>query len=190
MVQSRDVDTQAIFALKGKPLNCYGLKRDAIYKNEQLYNIMRALGIEDSINDLRYQKVIIATDADVDGMHIRNLLLTYFLHFFEELVERGHVFILETPLFRVRDKKETRYCYSEEERDAAAQELSDPEITRFKGLGEISPGEFKHFMTGDELLPVTIRAKSEVSSSLEFFMGKNTPERRAFIVDNLVAQTA
>ena len=186
MVQSRDVDTQAIFALKGKPQNCYGLKRDAIYKNEQLYNIMRALGIEDSVDDLRYNRVILATDADVDGMHIRNLLLTYFLRYFEELVVRGHVYILETPLFRVRNKKETRYCYSEEERDVAAAELRSPEITRFKGLGEISPGEFKNFMSEDALRPVRIRAMSEVSSALEFFMGKNTPERRSFIVENLI----
>ena len=140
MIKSRDVYTQAIFTLKGKPLNCYGLQRDAIYKNEELYNIMRALGIEDGLDGLRYGRVVIATDADVDGMHIRNLLLTYFLRYFEELVLKGHLYILETPLFRVRNKKETRYCYSERERDEAIAALSGkPEITRFKGLGEICP---------------------------------------------------
>lgn len=189
MVQARDVDTQAIFSLKGKPLNCYGLKRDAIYKNEELYNIMRALGIEDSIDDLRYQKVVIATDADVDGMHIRNLLLTYFLRYFEELVARGHVYILETPLFRVRNKKETRYCFTEEEKGRAETDLSKPEITRFKGLGEISPKEFKQFMAGKmRLVKVQVRAMSEVSKALEFFMGKNTPQRKSFIVDNLISE--
>ena len=187
MVQARDVDVQAIFTLKGKPLNCYGQKRDAIYKNEELYNIMRALGIEDSVDDLRYQKVVIATDADVDGMHIRNLLLTYFLRYFEELVVRGHVWVLETPLFRVRNKAETAYCYSEKERDAALERIRGPEVTRFKGLGEISPNEMKRFV-GEEirLTPVQVRAMSEVSSSLEFFMGRNTPERRDFIVENLI----
>ena len=191
MVQSRDVDTQAIFALKGKPVNTYAQKRDAIYKNEQLYNIMRALGIEDSVDDLRYNKVIIATDADVDGMHIRNLLLTYFLHFFEDLVLRGHVYIFETPLFRVRNKKETRYCYSEAERDTAIENIPKAEVTRFKGLGEISPGEFKEFISDDERLePVRIQARSEVSNALEFFMGKNTPERKRFIVENLIAESS
>jgi len=187
MVQSRDVETQAIFALKGKPLNCYGLKRDAIYKNEELYNIMRALGIEDGLDGLRYNKVVIATDADVDGMHIRNLLLTYFLRYFEELVTHGHVYILETPLFRVRNKKVTRYCYSEEERDVALKEISSPEVTRFKGLGEISPGEFKQFIADDiRLVPVTVHNLSEINQTLDFYMGKNTPERRQFIVDNLL----
>ena len=187
MVQSRDVDTQAIFALKGKPLNCFGLKRDAIYKNEELYNIMRALGIEDSIDELRYNRVVIATDADVDGMHIRNLLLTYFLRYFEELVTRGHVYILETPLFRVRNKKETVYCYSEKERDRAMDRLRGPEVTRFKGLGEISPKEFDHFIGEDiRLQQVRVRAMSEVTQALEFYMGKNTPKRKEFIVDNLI----
>lgn len=189
LVQARDVDTQAIFSLRGKPLNCYGLKRDAIYKNEELYNVMRALGIEDSIDDLRYNKVIIATDADVDGMHIRNLLLTYFLRYFEELIIRGHVYILETPLFRVRNKKETRYCYSEKERDRALEAISKPEVTRFKGLGEISPGEFKRFIRGDiRLVQVQVRQMSEVSKALEFYMGKNTPKRKEFIVDNLITE--
>ena len=140
MIQSRDVYTQAIFSLKGKPLNVFGLKRDTVYKNEELYNIMRALGIEDGLEGLRYNRVVIATDADVDGMHIRNLLLTFFLHYFEELVLKDHVNILETPLFRVRTKTETVYCYSEAERDAAMKRLKGAEVTRFKGLGEISPG--------------------------------------------------
>jgi topoisomerase-4 subunit B len=190
MVQSRDVDTQAIFTLKGKPLNCYSQKRDAIYTNEELYNIMRALGIEDSVDDLRYEKVVIATDADVDGMHIRNLLLTYFLRYFEELVLRGHVYILETPLFRVRNKKETRYCYSEEERRQAEEVIRGPEVTRFKGLGEISPGELKPFIGEDiRLEPVRIRNMSEVTQALDFFMGKNTPARRDFIVDHLITES-
>ena len=187
MVQSRDVDTQAIFSLKGKPLNCFGLKRDAIYKNEELYNIMRALGIEDSVDDLRYERVVIATDADVDGMHIRNLLLTYFLRYFEELVVRGHVYILETPLFRVRNKKKTVYCYSEAERDRALEEIKGPEITRFKGLGEISPTEFKRFIGPDiRLVQVQVKAMGEVSKALELFMGKNTPARKELIIENLI----
>ena len=188
MVQGRDVYTQAIFTLKGKPLNCYGLKRDAIYKNEELYNIMRALGVEDGMDGLRYNKVVIATDADVDGMHIRNLLLTYFLRYFEELVSHGHVYILETPLFRVRNKKETRYCYSEAERDEAIEAISSPEVTRFKGLGEINPSEFKQFIRSDDmrLVPVTVTSMSEVEHALEFFMGRNTPKRKQFIVDNLI----
>ncbi len=194
MIQSRNVYTQAIFSLRGKPLNVYGLKRDTVYKNEELYNIMRALGIEDGLEGLRYNKVIIATDADVDGMHIRNLLLTYFLHYFEELVLKGHVYLLETPLFRVRDKKETVYCYSEQERDAAVKRLksADPrgglEVTRFKGLGEISPNEFKQFMGEDmRLTEVQIQSMGSVHKTLEFLMGKNTPERKKFIVNNLVA---
>jgi DNA gyrase/topoisomerase IV subunit B len=187
LIQARDVDTQAVFTLKGKPLNCYGLKRDAIYRNEELYNIMRALGIEDGIEGLRYNKVIIATDADVDGMHIRNLLLTYFLRYFEELVVSGHVHLLETPLYRVRNKKEIRYCYNDRERDAAVKALSGAEVTRFKGLGEISPGEFKQFIgQGIRLIGVTVRTMSEVQQALEFFMGKNTPRRREFIIENLI----
>ena len=188
MVHSRNVYTQAIFSLKGKPLNCFGLKRDALYKNTELYNIMRALGIEDGLDGLRYNKVVIATDADVDGMHIRNLLLTYFLHYFEELVTHGHVYIFETPLFRVRNKKETRYCYSEAERDEAIESLRGPEVTRFKGLGEISPKEFKQFIGKDiRLVPVTVHNLSEINQTLSFYMGKNTPERRDFIVDNLIS---
>jgi topoisomerase-4 subunit B len=188
MVPSRDVYTQAIFTLKGKPQNCFGLNRDAIYKNEELYNIMRALGVEDGLEHLRYNKVIIATDADVDGMHIRNLLLTYFLRFFESLVTEGHVYILETPLFRVRNKKETRYCYSEKERDVAMKAISQPEVTRFKGLGEISPKEFGQFIRPKDmrLVPVRVSGLGQISRALTFFMGKNTPERKAFIVDHLI----
>jgi len=149
---------------------------------------MRALGIEESVDHLRYNKVVIATDADVDGMHIRNLLLTYFLRYFEELVVTGHLYLLETPLFRVRNKKLTRYCYSEDERDGALAEIANAETTRFKGLGEISPGEFKQFMGEDiRLVPVHVRAMVEVSKALDFYMGKNTPERRSFIVDNLIS---
>ena len=186
MVPTRDVYTQAIYSLKGKPLNCHGLKRDAIYKNEELYNIMRALGIEESMDGLRYNRVVIATDADVDGMHIRNLLLTFFLRYFEELVLKGHVYILETPLFRVRNKKETRYCYSDEERDRAIEEIKGPEVTRFKGLGEISPKEFGQFIgEGIRLVQVSVGSMGEVEKSLDFFMGKNTPARKDFIVDNL-----
>ncbi len=188
MIQARDVYTQAIFSLKGKPLNVYGLKRDTVYKNEELYNIMRALGIEDGLENLRYNKVIIATDADVDGMHIRNLLLTYFLHYFEDLVTKGHVYILETPLFRVRTKSETVYCYTEEERDQAMARMRGAEVTRFKGLGEISPGEFKQFISTDiRLTPVQIQSMGNVHKTLEFLMGKNTPERKKFIVTNLIS---
>ena len=186
MVQCRDVYTQAIFSLKGKPLNCHGLKRDAVYKNEELYNVMRALGIEDDLGGLRYNRVVIATDADVDGMHIRNLLLTYFLRYFEELVMKGHVYILETPLFRVRNKKESRYCYSEAQREAALEEIKGAEVTRFKGLGEISPREFGQFIgEGIRLVPVAVKSIGQVGKVLDFFMGKNTPQRREFIVKNL-----
>jgi topoisomerase-4 subunit B len=186
MIQCRDVETQAIYSLRGKPLNCHGLQRDAIYKNEELYNLMRAIGVEEGIEGLRYARIVIATDADVDGMHIRNLLLTYFLRYFEELVLKGHVYILETPLFRVRNKRETRYCFSEAERDAALDAVRGAEVTRFKGLGEISPHEFGQFIsTGMRLLPVSVAGLGEIGRTLEFFMGKNTPERRSFIVDNL-----
>ncbi len=187
MIQARDVYTQAIYSLKGKPLNTFGLGREAVYKNEELYNIMRALAVEDTLETLRYSRVVIATDADVDGMHIRNLILTYFLRYFEELVVKGHVFILETPLFRVRNKQQTIYCYSEAEREQGVAKLRGAEITRFKGLGEISPAEFKQFIAdGARLVPVTVKSMGEVRRSLEFFMGKNTPERKAFIVDNLI----
>ena len=186
MIQARDVYTQAIFSLKGKPLNCYGLKRDVVYKNEELYNIMQAIGVEDGLEGLRYNRIIIATDADVDGMHIRNLLLTFFLRYFEELVIKGHVYILETPLFRVRTSKETVYCYSEVERDGAIQKFKNPEVTRFKGLGEINPDEFKQFISDDiRLTPVNIQSMGIVHKTLDFFMGKNTPTRKRFIIKNL-----
>src|SRR4051812_34281782 len=147
IVSTRDVNTQAIFVLKGKPLNVWDLKRDIVYKNDEMYNLMRSLDIEDTVKNLRYEKVILATDADVDGLHIRNLLITYFFKFFEDVVLNGHLYVLETPLFRVRNKEETIYCYSEAERDAATLKLGkNPEITRFKGLGEISPNEFKQFI--------------------------------------------
>ncbi len=190
MVSSRDVLTQAIFSLRGKPENMFGKKRAAIYKNAELYNMMMALGIENDIEGLRYSKIIIATDADNDGFHIRNLLLTFFLSYFEELVSSGRVFILETPLFRVRTKKETIYCYSEKERDSAVLQLgSSSEITRFKGLGEISPGEFGQFIGKDiRILPVAVQTLKKVPKVLEFYMGKNTPERRRFIMKNLLAE--
>ena len=168
----------------------YGKKRADIYKNAELYNMMMALGIENDIEGLRYAKIIIATDADNDGFHIRNLLLTFFLSFFEELVMSGRVFILETPLFRVRNKKETAYCYSEKERDAETKRLgSASEVTRFKGLGEISPNEFGQFIGGDiKLLPVAVQALKSIPGVLEFYMGKNTPERREFIMKNLLPE--
>jgi topoisomerase-4 subunit B len=188
MVSSRDVMTQALFSLRGKIENMYGKKRTAIYKNEELYNMMMALGIESDVSGLRYAKIVIATDADFDGFHIRNLLLTFFLSYFEELVTGGRVFILETPLFRVRTKKETRYCYNEKERDEAAAALgSQSEVTRFKGLGEISPKEFGQFIGEDiRLVPVSISTLKAVPQVLNFYMGKNTPERRDYIMRNLI----
>ena len=187
IVSCRDVNTQAIFTLKGKPLNTSECKRDTLYKNVELYNLMRSLDIEDTLEHLRYGKVILATDADVDGLHIRNLLLTYFLRFFEEMVFEGRIHILETPLFRVRNKKETRYCYSEKERDAAIKDIRGAEITRFKGLGEISPKEFAHFIGPDmRLTEVQVRHHNEVPRLLRFYMGRNTPERREYILDHLV----
>jgi DNA gyrase/topoisomerase IV subunit B len=186
MVSCRDPNTQAIFTLKGKPLNVAELKRDAIYKNDELYNLMQALRIEETVESLRYQKVVLATDADVDGMHIRNLLITFFLKFFQPLVREGHLMILETPLFRVRNKKETRYCFSEEERVLAFKEVKNPEITRFKGLGEISPKEFREFISeGMRLSPVHIDDVNEVQHILKFYMGKNTPQRREYILNHL-----
>ncbi len=188
IVSCRDVQTQAIFTLRGKPLNVCTLKRDAIYKNDELYNLRRALNIEESIDGLRYNSIILATDADVDGLHIRNLLLTFFLRYFEDLVLHGHVFILETPLFRVRNKKQTIYCYSEAERDAAIKTLArSAEVTRFKGLGEISPGEFKNFI-GDEmrLKSVDVSHQHAIPQLLTFYMGKNTQERREYIMEHLV----
>jgi topoisomerase-4 subunit B len=191
IVQARDVQTQAVFSLRGKPVNTHGLSREAVYKNEELYNIMRALGIEDGLEGLRYNRVVIATDADVDGMHIRNLLLTYFLRYFEELVMKRHVHILQTPLYRVRNRSETVYCFSEAERNAAAARLRGAEVTRFKGLGEISPGEFKQFISSDDrLLPISVGSMGDVKTALEFYMGKNTPARREFIVEHLIADIA
>ncbi|MCL2805212.1 MAG: type IIA DNA topoisomerase subunit B [Treponema sp.] len=188
IVSSRDVMTQAIFALRGKVENVHGKKRAAIYKNLELFNMMMALGIDNDIEGLRYARIVIATDADFDGFHIRNLLLTFFLSYFEELVTAGHVFILETPLFRVRTKKETRYCYSEKERDEAWAALgSQSEITRFKGLGEINPKEFGQFIGEDmRLVPVSVNTLKQVPQVLNFYMGKNTPERREYIMKNLI----
>ncbi|MCC6231251.1 MAG: ATP-binding protein [Verrucomicrobiales bacterium] len=184
----RDVSTQAIFTLRGKPLNVWDLKRDVMYKNDEMYNLMRALDIEDSIENLRYGKVILATDADVDGLHIRNLMITYFFRFFEDLVNDGRLHVLETPLFRVRNKAETVYCYSEAERDEAGKRLGrSPEVTRFKGLGEISPKEFKQFIGDDmRLARVEFAPKPESTHILGFYMGRNTPERRDYIMENLV----
>ncbi len=187
MVSSRNVYTQAIFSLRGKVLNVFGKKRTEIYKNEELYNMMMALGIENGIEGLRYNKVIIATDADYDGFHIRNLLMTFFLNYFEELVVSGHIYILETPLFRVRNRRETVYCYTPAEREAAAARLRSPEVTRFKGLGEISPKEFGQFIGKDiRLVPVNLKSIKDVRTSLEFYMGKNTPTRKEFIMENLI----
>jgi topoisomerase-4 subunit B len=188
IVMTRDPFAQAVFSLRGKPLNVHGMKIDQLYKNEEMYNLMSALNIEDELASLRYNKVILATDADVDGMHIRNLLITFFLTYFEGLVMNGHLYILETPLFKVRNKEKTIYCYSEEEKEQAAKELKKGiEITRFKGLGEISPDEFKQFIGKDiRLLPVTIQNLSDIKPTLEFYMGKNTPDRKAFIMHNLV----
>lgn len=188
VVMTRDPFTQAVFSLRGKPLNVHGMKLDQLYKNEEMYNLMSALNIEEDVGNLRYNKVILATDADVDGMHIRNLLVTFFLTYFEGLVMNGHLFILETPLFKVRNKEKTIYCYSEEEKEEAIAELKKGiEITRFKGLGEISPGEFKQFIAADiRLAPVTVSNLSDIKPTLEFYMGKNTPERKNFIMNNLV----
>lgn len=190
IVMSRNPFTQAVFSLRGKPLNVHGMKLDQLYKNEEMYNLMSALNIEDDLANLRYGKVILATDADVDGMHIRNLLVTFFLTYFEGLVLNGHLHILETPLFKVRNKERTIYCYTEEEKEKAANELKKGlEITRFKGLGEISPDEFKQFIAKDiRLLPVIIQNLSDIKPTLEFYMGKNTPARKTFIMKNLVAE--
>ena len=187
ITKSRNVETQAVFSLRGKPLNCYGLTKKIVYENEEFNLLQAALNIEDGIENLRYNNVVIATDADVDGMHIRLLLLTFFLQFFTDLVRKGHVYILQTPLFRVRNKKETRYCYSDEERKKAVGQLGpNPEITRFKGLGEISPDEFKHFIGKDmRLEPVRMKKNDAVNGFLEFYMGKNTPGRQDFIIENL-----
>lgn len=190
ITKSRDVNTQAVFSLRGKPLNSFGLTKKVVYENEEFNLLQAALNIEDGIEGLRYNKVIVATDADVDGMHIRLLLITFFLQFFPDLIKKGHVYILQTPLFRVRNKKKTLYCYTEEERVNAIKELSpNPEITRFKGLGEISPDEFKHFIGKDmRLEQVSLRKTDTVKELLEFYMGKNTMERQNFIIDNLVIE--
>ena len=190
ITKSRDVNTQAVFSLRGKPLNSYGLTKKVVYENEEFNLLQAALNIEDGMEGLRYNKVIVATDADVDGMHIRLLMITFFLQFFPDLIKKGHVYILQTPLFRVRNKKKTTYCYTEEERIRAIGELGpNPEITRFKGLGEISPDEFRHFIGKDmRLEPVSLRKTDSVKDMLEFYMGKNTMERQNFIIDNLVIE--
>ncbi len=187
ITKSRDVNTQAVFSLRGKPLNSYGMSKKIVYENEEFNLLQAALNIEESMEDLRYNKIVIATDADVDGMHIRLLLITFFLQFFPELIKENHLYILQTPLFRVRNKKETFYCYSHEEKLAAIEKLSGkPEITRFKGLGEISPDEFQHFIGEDiRLEPVMLDKAMSIENLLEFYMGKNTPDRQEFIINNL-----
>ena len=187
ITKSRDVEAQAVFSLKGKPLNTFGLTKKIVYENEEFNLLQSALNIEDGLENLRYNNVVIATDADVDGMHIRLLLLTFFLQFFPDLVKQGHLYILQTPLFRVRNKKETKYCYSEEEKEKAVRSLGKKtEITRFKGLGEISPGEFKYFIGKDiRLDPVRLRKDEPIDKFLSFYMGKNTPDRQEFIINNL-----
>jgi topoisomerase IV subunit B len=187
ITKARDVNTQAVFSLKGKPLNTYGLTKRVVYENEEFNLLQTALNIEDGLEDLRYNNVVVATDADVDGMHIRLLLLTFFIQFFPDLIRNGHVYILQTPLFRVRNKKKTIYCYNDDERRRAIEELgANPEITRFKGLGEISPDEFKHFIGGSMRLdPVIMKQQGNTAALLEFYMGKNTPDRQNFIIENL-----
>ena len=187
ITKSRDVNTQAVFSLRGKPLNCYAMSKKVVYENEEFNLLQSALNIEEGMEDLRYNNIVIATDADVDGMHIRLLLLTFFLQFFPEVIKEGHLYILETPLFRVRNKKETIYCYSDEERVKAIEKLKPkPEITRFKGLGEISPDEFKHFIGNDiRLDPVMLDKSMSIEDLLAFYMGKNTPNRQEFIINNL-----
>ena len=186
ITSSRDVQTQAVFSLKGKPLNCFGLSKKVVYENEEFNLLQAALNIEDGLEDLRYNNVVIATDADVDGMHIRLLLITFFLQFFPELVSEGHLYILQTPLFRVRNKKSTIYCYDYEEKEGAISQLGvNPEITRFKGLGEISPGEFKMFIGENIRLEPVMLGKEHIDSLLEYYMGKNTPKRQEFIIENL-----
>ena len=187
ITKSRDVNTQAVFSLRGKPLNSFGMSKKIVYENEEFNLLQSALNIEESMEDLRYNNIVIATDADVDGMHIRLLLITFFLQFFPELIKENHLYILQTPLFRVRDKKQTIYCYSERERRSAIEALNGrPEITRFKGLGEISPDEFKHFI-GEEirLEPVLLDRAMSIDQLLDFYMGKNTPERQDFVIENL-----
>ncbi|MDH5366197.1 MAG: type IIA DNA topoisomerase subunit B [Cyclobacteriaceae bacterium] len=187
ITKSREVQTQAVFSLRGKPLNCFNLTKKVVYENEEFNLLQHALNIEDGIEGLRYRKIVIATDADVDGMHIRLLLMTFFLQFFPDLIKHGHVFVLETPLFRVRNKKETLYCYSDEEKQSAINKLGGkPEITRFKGLGEISPDEFGNFIGEDiRLEPIFLEKETSINQILGFYMGKNTPDRQKFIIDNL-----
>ena len=187
ITKSRNVNTQAVFSLKGKPLNSYGLTKKIVYENEEFNLLQAALNIEEGIENLRYNNVIIATDADVDGMHIRLLLITFFLQFFPDLIKNRHLYILQTPLFRVRNKRHTYYCYSDEEKETAIKKTgANPEITRFKGLGEISPDEFKNFIGKDiRIEPVVIKRNDDVPGLLSFYMGKNTPERQTFIIDNL-----
>jgi topoisomerase-4 subunit B len=187
ITKSRDIQTQAVFSLRGKPLNCFGLTKKIVYENEEFNLLQHALDVENGVENLRFNRIVIATDADVDGMHIRLLLMTFFLQFFPDLVRNGHLFVLETPLFRVRNKKETIYCYSEEEKQAAIDKLGNkPEITRFKGLGEISPDEFGKFIGEDmKVEPVILQKETSIQKLLSYFMGKNTPERQRFIIDNL-----
>lgn len=187
ITKARDVNTQAVFSLKGKPLNSFGLTKKVVYENEEFNLLQAALNIEDGLEGLRYNKVVLATDADVDGMHIRLLLITFFLQFFPDLVKKGHLYVLETPLFRVRNKQKTFYCYSDQERQRAIAELrGKPEITRFKGLGEISPDEFREFIGEHMRLdPVVIGSDTAISNLLAFYMGKNTPDRQKFIIQNL-----
>jgi topoisomerase-4 subunit B len=187
LTKSRNVQTQAVFSLRGKPLNAFGLTKKVVYQNEEFNLLQHALNIENGIEDLRYNNIVIATDADVDGMHIRLLLMTFFLQFFPDLVKNGHVYILETPLFRVRNKSKTIYCYSEEEKQAAVREIGkNAEITRFKGLGEISPAEFGTFIGEDiRLEPLLLEEQTSVPKLLQYFMGKNTPQRQEFIIENL-----
>ncbi|MEM6299592.1 MAG: toprim domain-containing protein, partial [Bacteroidota bacterium] len=187
ITKARDVQTQAVFSLRGKPLNCFNQTKKVVYQNEEFNLLQHALDIENGIDDLRYNRIVIATDADVDGMHIRLLLLTFFLQFFPDVVKKGHVYILETPLFRVRNKKETIYCYSDQERQAAIQKLGrNPEITRFKGLGEISPDEFAQFIGEDmRLQPVLLSQETQIKKLLTYYMGKNTQDRQKHIIENL-----
>jgi topoisomerase-4 subunit B len=187
ITKSRDVNTQAVFSLRGKPLNSFGMSKKIVYENEEFNLLQAALNIEESLEDLRYNNIVIATDADVDGMHIRLLLITFFLQFFPEIIKEGHLYILQTPLFRVRNKKDTYYCYSEEEKRQAIDKLKGkPEITRFKGLGEISPDEFKNFIGEDiRVEPIMLDKAMSIEELLTFYMGKNTPERQDFIIENL-----
>jgi len=192
ITKSRDVNTQAVFSLKGKPLNCYGLSKKVVYENDEFNMLQSALNIEEGVENLRYNNIVIATDADVDGMHIRLLMLTFFLQFYPDVVKMGHLYILQTPLFRVRNKKKTNYCYTDEERVESIKELGpNPEITRFKGLGEISPDEFRHFIGASMRLdPVILKKSTDINEVLAFYMGRNTPERQGFIIDNLRLEEA